>query len=188
VSGIWELGKINSLGVVIMKFNLQIKDFNYNEEEIRGKVVWVDPEFQKEQEALGNIVSENSLNNILKTWTKVVEIRGNNLQLGLELEDITDQEEYISKVNKTLEFIESNYEAVLLILATRIQELKNTYWLEDFEKEYKVEDLVGAIGPVISINFERDTQCIVCFDDNDLFLGHTIQMRVNECEIVEVTI
>lgn len=166
---------------------LTIDDFKVQVEEVKVINAWVDPEFQKEQERLGNVLPKTNKPVLIWCHSK---IRLNTQIVEVTFNPNTESEisSYLPEINKYLIFIEANVEIINKSMFETITELKNRNWLLKNEKQYTIDTIRKKNIKIKAINFSGKNNYSIFYKDDGLFLGHDIEITMRKDRIMSISI
>jgi hypothetical protein len=91
-------------------------------------------------------------------------------------EEQSDQAEKLA--SSICDWLNLNHHAVKDFCASKLTRLKNTSWLEDDDEPVSEQDFILKME-LDAINAYSEGSFDIFFNDNDLFLGHSIIVNVN---------
>ncbi|QKJ29867.1 DUF2262 domain-containing protein [Mucilaginibacter mali] len=169
-------------------FDLKLSDFYTQTQSAQVISVKVSPDFYELfPEAKAPAETGDKLE--LKTAAINIVFWGQTVEVSFNPNDIPDNSEaFITQINKQLNWLIKNPEAVNEVIIRDLLQLKNDNWLNEDETPLTKESFLKSIR-LTSIGFYEDTNFSLYYDDGDLFFGHTIIVEINaEREVQEASI
>ncbi len=91
-----------------MSFNFKVDDFHIDKKKIQIISAWVDPEFQREQEKLGNVVSKKP-EPVLITCSKKIKLNGRSIEISFNPDSENEIQKLIPTINDRLNYIDLHF-------------------------------------------------------------------------------
>lgn len=124
------------------------------------------------------IINEVSFNQDSADFEAVMSDSTQTFKLTL-LDFNEDQSDEAKRLASSIcNWLSSNLLSVKAFAASRLKEIKNTSWLEGGEKPISEQDFIQKIE-LDAVNAYSEGSFDVFFNDNDLFLGHSIVVNVS---------
>ncbi|MCG6154041.1 DUF2262 domain-containing protein [Leptospira bandrabouensis] len=164
--------------------NLKITDFKieYSKNEIIS--VWIDPKFQKELGISKNNKKLKNKNIILCSCN--FKFEENNFKIHFSPDNEANIHKYIKNINSKLAEFLRNKENYIDKISNEILEIKNKSWLSFGQSKLQKEDIFPLINKIKEISFNYNNSYSVFLYDNQLFLGHDIEVRIYKEKIEEI--
>ena len=101
---------------------------------------------------------------------------------NFENEDIAKQ-----SIDNVCNYIIDNFENICKAICNKLLDIKNESWLDDDEDPLDKDFFIKILNKIDSISINSDLSSIIYFDDNNLFWGTLIEVRLNKnLEIVDI--
>lgn len=165
-----------------MNFSLSINDFTLREKKVEVLKSWVDPDFLREQMAAGNVRpprKESIVRRRIAAWV----FHGHSVEVSFDPES-NDETEALERINVFLNSLESGIGGLKGAIADRLLDAHNTEWAEGRQRLTR-EEFLGTLGPLKNIEYSK-SRTTLHWDDNGLFDGHAIEVRMKNDKVNEV--
>jgi len=128
-------------------------------------------------------LGELTYNEKLERYEGIFEIENQNIEVSIHNAKPDDFEKLISFVDKQIK--SKFYKQILFEMEDKMIELKNNVWLGEDEETGESEPKITADEfrkriSISSIIFYSDCSSFIYCDDNDIFWGHSIEIRVDK--------
>ncbi|EOQ98303.1 PF10020 family protein [Leptospira wolbachii serovar Codice str. CDC] len=164
--------------------NLNKEDFKIEYSKIELISLWIDPNFQKELGLSNN--DKNVKNNDIILCSCNYKFKENNFKIHFSPNNETEISNYIKNINSILAEFFRNQERYLDKIIDAVLELKNKSWLSLGEPIFQKMDISLKIYKIKEISFNYNNSYSVFLNDNQLFLGHDIEVRIYKEKIKEI--
>jgi hypothetical protein len=170
-----------------MEFNLKSADFVTHADEVEVISQWIDSDFQKEQEDLGNAVQRPSAP-VLRRCSAKVENKDGVVEVVYDPDLVDANVGFFEEMNKSLSFIFSNVDALWGCVADELLEIWNKEWRRVWQSKLNKSEFIRRLGRPDSIEFHGNGKQTILIDAKKLFSGHMIEMRMSQLEVLEIAV
>ncbi|TGL10272.1 DUF2262 domain-containing protein [Leptospira levettii] len=165
--------------------NLKTNDFIIEITEEKPISVWIDPRFQLE---IKNF-KEKRKNTSFELIQCSSQIELNNIVSTISFcpDNVTEIPTFVKEINLKLNEYILNQKKYFDRIVDEILKLKNRSWLSSEEKKYTKKEILLKFGEIKEIHFNKDFSYSIFYNDNQIFLGHNIEVRIKKEKITEIT-
>ncbi|MCT8335776.1 hypothetical protein NUH30_18970 [Leptospira sp. 85282-16] len=166
--------------------NLRTNDFKIEITKEEPISVWIDPKFQMETENLENKSKTTSFELILC----YSQIKLDNIvsKISFSPDNVSEIPTFVKEINLKLNEYILNQKKYTDRIVDEILKLKNRSWLSSEENKYTKKEIMLKFGEIKEIYFNKDFSYSIFYNDNQLFLGHYIEVRIKKEKITEITL
>lgn len=164
-----------------MKTPLSIGDFTLWEKKVEVFQSWGDPDFLREQMAAGNVLppkKEPVVRRRIAPWV----FRGDPVEVSFD-PDTNDETEAVERINAFLISLESASGELTRAVADWLLDAYNNEWAEG--RRLTPDEFQQKLGPLKNIEYSK-SRTTLYWDDNGLFDGHTVEIRMKNDKVSEV--
>jgi hypothetical protein len=169
-----------------MKFDLSMRDFTLHEQKAKALKVWIDPEFQRFQQAAGNVIPRQK-NAVLRTKTARLKLHDSPTEICYDPDAVKDEAANIESINAFLNYLESSYEDIRRTIARSLTEVYNKHWRRCDDTPLTETEMMRRLGNLKVINYSK-SRITMYWDDNGLFGNHEIEVTMRKLKVNEVLI
>lgn len=162
-------------------------DIKIQIKKVKATNIWIDPEFQKEQIENENLLHSKAESEIIVCETYIL-LNKETVLLTFHPKNEAEIETYLQEINKQIDFIENNNEKIQNSMYEAVLHIKNTYWLDAYEKPYTIDSIQTKAKEIKEVNFKDKNNYSIIYDDDNIFSGHNIEVSMQNNIILDISI
>lgn len=142
-------------------------------------------DFTLSVEQLSGEVNGKPVTTEMKTYSARLVIWNREIEISFDPDELNvDPNEFVSGLSEQAQWVNENRSVIEDSIISELFELKNSRWLEEYEKPVSREQFLNAMV-LTGITFFTDGSCEMYFEDGDLFWGHFILVGISHDRRVE---